>query len=995
MKSSCKRFDVFDFKEEDELAELASHKLVSKFKNPSAIDEYKFLQNITQENNIQSKEVANLPYMDIDAIDNDHNCDIDSYIPLGMEGEDPDTKQMRGLNDALLCDTTSHEQHAQFVLDKLNTRISSAQAELRALSSGATFPGDIQLNSAHGESSSCGDSVGVISDADESTSDSAPSTSSDIPENDVSQDRHGPLSDNCFGNWKLDDRDVAVVYPEYIVYSGRYCTETILIFSSSCIELKCLTADGSQEMLRFQWGIDDIVDIKSKCSERIQNPSKGESWSILSFPCIEELCFAVVDLNWYQKQEEIMTLDVRYKALWNVAFEEAEALPGQNGVCIPNKRYFPIFEPFEEVVYPKGDSDAVSISKRDVDLLQPDTFVNDTIIDFYIKYLKNEMEPLKRNRFHFFNSFFFRKLIDLDKDPSSAFEGRAAFQRVRKWTRKVNLFEKDYVFIPVNFNYHWSLIVICHPGEVDKFPGKMANEDLKKSQKVPCILHMDSIKGNHTGLKDLVQSQLPQQQNSFDCGLFLLHYVECFLADAPLEFNPFKITKFSNFLNVDWFPPGEPSLKRAKIQKLICAILEKENSPAASSGKPSASNHLANTNEMETGVAVVSERCSPLNGCHGNLSSSQAGQGIEITLLSASSQCVGDTGLVLKELFDPGATGGPFINGQYPTFDRATSFNEFKGAISAMEEDVEATAQFVYSHSSRTGMEHVAEINSGACVFPYSSRDLGADTSWNPGLHQDGHEDIVTSTASVCGSDDSSEVEEVEENNEVEEAHGLDSVEVFDASERQDSLEDEVKENNEVEEDHDLDSVGVFNASERQDSLEAEVKENNEIEKDLGQESLEVEEKDNNVVEEVLPQEERRMDQPVVPLTENFESTPDAMVDVAESQFHVLDSNGKADHPIPYPKECEAQENGDPTCADICSVRDDASGFGSDGQQIVERTDDDLPPLLDEQSAAKRMADDDLVLESDELQPAKRPRLSPPLEGEGGLTISTPGDGQL
>jgi len=42
-------------------------------------------------------------------------------------------------------------------------------------------------------------------------------------------------------------------------------------------------------------------------------------------------------------------------------------------------------EPFEEVIYPKGDPDAVSISKRDVDLLQPDTYVNDTIIDFYIK----------------------------------------------------------------------------------------------------------------------------------------------------------------------------------------------------------------------------------------------------------------------------------------------------------------------------------------------------------------------------------------------------------------------------------------------------------------------------------------------------------------------------------------------------------------------------------------------------------------------------------
>lgn len=55
--------------------------------------------------------------------------------------------------------------------------------------------------------------------------------------------------------------------------------------------------------------------------------------------------------------------------------------------CLINALFCSFDEPFEEVVYPKGDSDAVTISKQDVDLLQPDTFVNDTIIDFYIKYV--------------------------------------------------------------------------------------------------------------------------------------------------------------------------------------------------------------------------------------------------------------------------------------------------------------------------------------------------------------------------------------------------------------------------------------------------------------------------------------------------------------------------------------------------------------------------------------------------------------------------------
>lgn len=42
-------------------------------------------------------------------------------------------------------------------------------------------------------------------------------------------------------------------------------------------------------------------------------------------------------------------------------------------------------ESFEEIIYPEGDPDAVFINRGDVELLQPKTFINDTLIDFYIK----------------------------------------------------------------------------------------------------------------------------------------------------------------------------------------------------------------------------------------------------------------------------------------------------------------------------------------------------------------------------------------------------------------------------------------------------------------------------------------------------------------------------------------------------------------------------------------------------------------------------------
>lgn len=48
-------------------------------------------------------------------------------------------------------------------------------------------------------------------------------------------------------------------------------------------------------------------------------------------------------------------------------------------------------------------------------------------------------------------------------DPTlSAAQKRHA--RVKTWTKNVNLFEKDFVIVPINENAHWFLAIICFPG---------------------------------------------------------------------------------------------------------------------------------------------------------------------------------------------------------------------------------------------------------------------------------------------------------------------------------------------------------------------------------------------------------------------------------------------------------------------------------------------------------------------------------------------------
>ncbi|XP_016748896.1 probable ubiquitin-like-specific protease 2B isoform X2 [Gossypium hirsutum] len=726
----------------------------------------------------------NIPCLDVDAIDGDCSCDVTTPVAsLGSDEKDCILKEGNPkLNVSPESKSTLSEQQADLVKDSHEPRCTFSDMEPRDSCPEVPSPGKRQLNCALSNSPLINKPVDMASDANESMAERSPtSPSSDVAEDDVSL--NGDMSDHCFGHIPMDNLErTVVICPDYVLYQNDYHTGVSVIFSPSGVKIEGSTVSEHQRTFSFESRIDDIISINCRWFQRVGYMTLKmkvlskvaiEAENACDTSADEELKFTVIDPRWSEKHAAIISLNFQYQALWNIMPDPLAEMDGDDSLV--QRSYFPNFdEPFEEVIYPKGDIDAVSISKRDVDLLLPETFVNDTIIDFYI-------------------NFFFRKLADLDKDPSSISDGRAAFLRVRKWTRKLDMFGKDYIFIPVNFSLHWSLIVICHSGEVAGFE----DEDLDKSSKVPCILHMDSIKGNHAGLKNLVQSylweewkerhketsedlsskflnlrfvslELPQQENSFDCGLFLLHYLELFLAEAPSNFNPFKITKFSNFLNLDWFPPTEASLKRTLIQKLIFELLEirsREMSSSDCSDEPHSSRF---PEEIENGgVEFVPKSVSPEVACHGNLNS-QASQGIEMTLLASSSmrnvETVNDSGLVLREFFEPGVTAGSLL-GQFQSFDQQQSYYNMNGAVSPREqEDVQTGQQFVYLASGETSFPQFTGITSQACEVPYSSSGFVMGSSWNPGISLIGENKVDTSHETSCTSDDDDDIGIIENN---------------------------------------------------------------------------------------------------------------------------------------------------------------------------------------------------------------------------------------
>uniref|UniRef100_A0A8C7YLX0 SUMO specific peptidase 6a n=1 Tax=Oryzias sinensis TaxID=183150 RepID=A0A8C7YLX0_9TELE len=122
------------------------------------------------------------------------------------------------------------------------------------------------------------------------------------------------------------------------------------------------------------------------------------------------------------------------------------------------------------MVYPPPPAKGgITVTNEDLHCLNDGEFLNDVIIDFYLKYLV--LEKLKKDdaqRIHVFSSFFYKRLNQRERrnatDTTSLPIQKRKHNRVKTWTRHVDLFQKDFIFVPINESAHWYLAVICFPG---------------------------------------------------------------------------------------------------------------------------------------------------------------------------------------------------------------------------------------------------------------------------------------------------------------------------------------------------------------------------------------------------------------------------------------------------------------------------------------------------------------------------------------------------
>ncbi|EDQ88694.1 uncharacterized protein MONBRDRAFT_25909 [Monosiga brevicollis MX1] len=98
-----------------------------------------------------------------------------------------------------------------------------------------------------------------------------------------------------------------------------------------------------------------------------------------------------------------------------------------------------------------------TFTQGDLNRLNEGEFLNDNIINFYLKHLNSRITAEQAQRVHMFNTFFYGRLTKRGKNTTSGYES------VKRWTRKVDLLNKDFIVVPVNEFAHWYLMIVCYP----------------------------------------------------------------------------------------------------------------------------------------------------------------------------------------------------------------------------------------------------------------------------------------------------------------------------------------------------------------------------------------------------------------------------------------------------------------------------------------------------------------------------------------------------
>ncbi|KAG6593970.1 Ubiquitin-like-specific protease ESD4, partial [Cucurbita argyrosperma subsp. sororia] len=181
----------------------------------------------------------------------------------------------------------------------------------------------------------------------------------------------------------------------------------------------------------------------------------------------------------------------------------------------------------------------IEITAQALQCLRPGAWLNDEVINLYLELLKERerREPEKYLNCHFFNTFFYKKLIN----------GRDGYdyKSVRRWTSqrklKYELNDCDKIFVPIHREIHWCLAVINKKEKKFQYLDSVKGMD-SRVLKTLARYFVDEVKdksGKDIDVSSWAQEfvkDLPEQFNGYDCGMFMIKYTDFYSRGLDLCF---------------------------------------------------------------------------------------------------------------------------------------------------------------------------------------------------------------------------------------------------------------------------------------------------------------------------------------------------------------------------------------------------------------------------------------------------------------------------
>lgn len=180
------------------------------------------------------------------------------------------------------------------------------------------------------------------------------------------------------------------------------------------------------------------------------------------------------------------------------------------------------------------------ITRKDIQTLSGLNWLNDEVINFYMNLLiergeKNEKFP----NVHAMNTFFYPKLLS------------SGHSSLKRWTRKVDIFAKDIVVVPIHLGIHWCMSIIDFRDKTIKYFDSMGSANPKCLVALRKYLEDESLDKKKKSYDtsdwklDSVKD-IPQQMNGSDCGVFSCMFAEFICAKRNITFTQQDMPYFRN-----------------------------------------------------------------------------------------------------------------------------------------------------------------------------------------------------------------------------------------------------------------------------------------------------------------------------------------------------------------------------------------------------------------------------------------------------------------